>query len=102
MIIVFCTVPNEKTAKEISYALVKEGLCACVNQIPKITSYYIYEGEFCEESEHLLLIKTSSSHFTAVQKRIKELHPYELAEIIAVPVTEVSSEYREWLLTALR
>jgi len=102
MMIVFCTVPDEKTAKDIAYALVKEGLCACVNQIPKITSYYIYEGEFCEEKEHLLLIKTASSHFKALQERLKELHPYAVPEIIGTRISELSPEYEKWLLAALK
>lgn len=99
--IIFCTVPNDKTAKEISRALVTEGLCACVNQIPKVTSYYIYEGEFCEDDETLLLIKTASTHFKALEKRIKELHPYDLPEIIATSITQSSPEYKSWLLKAL-
>jgi len=102
MMIVFCTVPDEKTAKDIAYALVKEGLCACVNQIPKITSYYVYENEFCEENELLLLIKTSSSHFNALQKRLKELHPYDVPEIIGTRISEISPEYEKWLSAALK
>ena len=99
--IVFCTVPNEDTAKEIARTIVKEGLCACVNEIPKIKSYYIYEDEFCEDSELLLLIKTSSSHFKALEQRIKELHPYDVPEIIATPISEISEEYRNWILKSL-
>jgi len=99
--IVFCTVPNEQVAKEISRAIVTEALCACVNQIPQVKSYYIYEGEFCEDKEILLLIKTASSHFKALEQRLKELHPYDLPEIIATPITESSAEYKSWLLKAL-
>ncbi len=101
MIVVFCTVPDEKSAQEISRTLVTERLCACVNQIPKITSYYIYEDEFCEDAEILLLIKTDLSHFEPLEKRIKELHPYNVPEIIAVPIAEVSPEYRSWMMKAL-
>ncbi|MFC2074115.1 divalent-cation tolerance protein CutA [Campylobacterota bacterium] len=99
--IVFCTVPDEATAKEIARTIVKEGLCACVNQIPKIKSYYIYEGEFCEDDELLLLIKTASSHFKALEKRLKKLHPYDTPEIIATSITESSVEYRDWMLKTL-
>lgn len=102
MLIVFCTVPDEKAAKNIAYTLVKEGLCACVNQIPKVTSYYIYEGALCEDNELLLLIKTASSHFKRLQERIKELHPYDVPEIIGTRISEVSPEYEKWLLTALK
>ena len=99
--IVFCTVPDEDTAKEIARIIVKEGLCACVNQIPKVKSYYLYEDEFCEENELLLLIKTASSHFQALENRLKELHPYDVPEIIATPISEASVEYRDWMLKSL-
>lgn len=100
--IVLCTVPDEQTAKNIAYTLVKEGLCACVNQIPKINSYYIYDGEFCEDNELLLLIKTAPSHFKTLQERLKELHPYDVPEIIGIRISEISPEYEKWLLAALR
>jgi len=99
--IVFCTVPDEKTARKIAQAIVKEGLCACVNQIPKVKSYYIYEDEFCEDDELLLMIKTASSHFEALQRRIKVLHPYDVPEIIATPISQASAEYHEWLIGSL-
>lgn len=99
--IVFCTVPDEATAQSIARAIVEEGLCACVNQIPRIKSYYIYEEKFCEDDELLLLIKTASSHFKALEKRLNELHPYDVVEIIATPITEASTEYKSWLLKSL-
>ena len=99
--IVYCTVPDETTAKSIARSIVEEGLCACVNQIPKIKSYYIYEEKFCEDDELLLLIKTAPSHFKALERRLKELHPYDVPEIIATPITEASAEYRSWMLKAL-
>lgn len=99
--IVFCTVPDEESAQTISRALVTEGLCACVNQIPKIKSYYIYQGDFCEDDEILLMIKSAPTHFDALEKRIKELHPYDLPEIIATPISFASKEYRSWLLKSL-
>ena len=102
MLIVYCTVPNEEVAQAISRILVMEGLCACVNQVPKIVSYYLYEGEFCEDDELLLIIKTSQVNYLALEKRIKELHPYEVPEIIATPLSEGSSEYLSWMQSSLR
>lgn len=101
MLIVYCSVPNEEVAQLISRAVVMEGLCACVNQIPKVKSYYIYDGEFCEDDELLLLIKTSTSHFKELEERIKELHPYEVPEIIATKISNSSAEYKSWLLESL-
>ncbi len=102
MLIVYCTVPNEEVAQAISHILVMEGLCACVNQVPKVVSYYLYEGEFCEDDELLLIIKTSQVNYLALEKRIKELHPYEVPEIIATPLSEGSSEYLSWMQSTLR
>jgi len=97
-----CTVPSKKIAKKIARTLVEEQLCACVNILPKITSMYIYEGEFCEDEELLLLIKTDAAHYKAVEKRIISLHPYEIAEIIALPVIEGAKGYLKWAKKALR
>jgi len=101
MIIVSCTVPNEDVAQAISRVVVMEGLCACVNQIPNVVSYYRYEGEFCEDDELLLLMKTSEEHYKSLEERIKELHPYDVVEIIASPITEGSSEYLSWMKSTL-
>jgi len=97
-----CTVPSKKVAKKIARALVEERLCACVNVLPKLTSFYIYEGEFCEDEERLLLIKTDERHYRDVEKRIIQLHPYEVPEIIALPVIKGSKEYLKWVKKALR
>lgn len=102
MLVVSCTVPNNEVAQAISRILVMEGLCACVNQIPNISSYYIYEGEFCEDEELLLLIKTSQAMYQALENRLKELHPYEVPEIIASPITEGSVEYLSWMKNILK
>ena len=100
--IVYCSVPSEAVGQDISRVIVQEGLCACVTQIPGVKSYYIYEGEFCEDEEQLLMIKTASTHFKALEKRVRELHPYEIPEIIATPITESSAPYQQWLLAALK
>ncbi len=99
--IVFCTVPDEETAKKIAKDIVTQGLCACVNQIPKVKSYYIYEDEFCEDDELLLMIKTAPTHYKSLEKRLLELHPYDIPEIIATSISEASATYKEWLLKSL-
>jgi len=100
--IVYCSVPNESVAQEISRSIVEEGLCACVTQIPRVKSYYIYEGEFCEDDEHLLMIKTASTHYKALEQRLNELHPYDVPEIICTPIIESSPAYHAWLIAALK
>ena len=102
LIQIHCSVPSKKVAKKIAKSLVEEHLCACVNILPKVTSFYIYEGEFCEDEELLLLIKTDKKHYKAVEKRILALHPYEVPEIIALPVINGHKAYRKWAQKALK
>lgn len=97
-----CSVPSKKAAKKIAKKLVEEHLCACVNILPKMSSFYIYEGEFCEDEELLLLIKTDKKHYKAVEQMIFSLHPYTVAEVIVLPVIEGSKEYIKWAKKALK
>jgi len=97
-----CSVPSKKIAKKIAKKLVEEHLCACVNVLPKMSSFYIYEGEFFEEEERLLLIKTDEAHYGAVEKCILSLHPYEVPEIIALPVLKGEKAYVDWAKEALK
>ena len=101
-LIVYCTVPNTATGKKIAKTVVEEGLCACVNLIPGVTSFYIYEEQFCEESEELLIIKTDSTCYKALEKRLLEIHPYEVPEIIASEITDGSDSYMDWLRNSLK
>ncbi len=96
-IIVYCTVPDTKTAGSIAEVLVKEELCACVNRLPAVTSHYIYDGEYCEDEEVLLIIKTAEELFERLKTRIETLHPYEVPEIIATPVIAGNDSYLAWL-----
>ncbi len=96
-----CSVPTKKVAKKIAKKLVEEHLCACVNIVPKMTSFYIYDGEFCEDEELLLLIKTDKAHYRAAEKRLMALHPYEVPEIIALPVIKGAKSYLQWAERAL-
>ena len=101
-LIVYCSVPDAKTGATLASALVEEGLCACVNKLPSIMSYYMYEGKFYEEGEELLIIKTDSTHFERLKERIESLHPYEVPEIIAAPITHGNSSYLQWLESSLK
>ena len=94
MELVLSTCANLEEAKKIANTLVKERLAACVNIMPQIFSIYEWEG-LQEDSEVLLLIKTRSLEL--VEERIKELHSYEVPEIIAIKIKDGSQEYLEWM-----
>jgi periplasmic divalent cation tolerance protein len=95
--IVFTTSPDTDTARRIARALVEEGLAACVNILPTMHSVYKWKGRIEEADEQLLIIKIVAVHFAQVRDRIRALHPYELPEIIAVPVADGLPEYLAWL-----
>ena len=95
--IVLCTVPNKNDAKKISNALVQENLAACVSTVDKINSIFSWDNELCNENELLLVIKTRLELFDKIEAVIKALHPYNVPEIIALPVIKGSKDYLEWL-----
>jgi len=92
-----CTVPDETTAGLIADALVSEKLAACVNIIPSVVSVYRWQDAVEHSKELLLLIKTSESVWPLLEARILELHPYELPEIIAVPIHTGQTDYTQWI-----
>ena len=75
-----------------------EKLAACVQIIPRIRSIYRWKGEICDEEEHLLIMKTRSALFPALQDRIRELHSYEVPEIVSFPLSAGLPEYLNWVL----
>ena len=99
-LLVLCSCPDETVALDIARILVKEGLAGCVNRLAPVTSIYRWEGQICEQPEQLLIIKTIPAHYEALEMRLKALHPYEIPEIIAIPVVAGSSQYLAWLAAA--
>lgn len=77
--------------------LVDEGLAACVNIVPGLTSIYKWQGKLETGSEVLLLIKTRCEHYGQIESRIKSIHPYELPEIISVPIENGLKGYLDWI-----
>lgn len=96
-LLVLTTCPGTITAKQIAQDLVANNVAACVNIIPGLTSYFKWSHKVESDAELLLLIKTTSENFPAIQKRIKSLHPYELPEIIAVSIKDGLKEYLRWI-----
>ncbi len=99
-ILVLTTCPDEGTAARIAADLVESGLAACVNRVAGVRSTYRWNGRLQDEPEVLLIIKTLATRYQTLEMRLKSLHPYEVPEIIALPVAGGSPEYLSWLRTA--
>lgn len=99
--LVFCTCPDKTTAKKLAHLLVSEKLAACVNILPGISSVYSWEDEIETVQEHLLLIKTNSEQYPFIETTLFKHHPYEVPEIIAVPIERGLPQYLDWITTCL-
>jgi len=97
LLMVYCTCPDHKTAISIANDIIDAELAACVNIIPSLTSIYQWKGKRQQGTEELLLIKTTSGAYPALQQHIVASHPYELPEIIAVPIETGLPAYLDWL-----
>lgn len=96
-VVVFVTCGSEDEALKIGRALVEERLAACANIISPLRSIYRWEGKICDEKESLLVIKTRQPLFEDLSRRVKTLHSYSVPEIIALPITEGSAAYLDWI-----
>lgn len=96
-VVVLSTVPDEATAERIARALVEERLAACVNRVPGIGSIFRWQGAIDQAEEILLIIKTHARRAPQVTQRLQELHPYEVPEILVIPVAAGLGAYLEWI-----
>lgn len=102
MIIVFSTFPDGKSAKNAARDLVRRRLAACASIIPIECSVYRWEGKVEEHAERLLLIKTSKNAYSAVERRIREIHPHRVPEIVYVDVDHGNKAYLDWVESSSR
>ncbi len=96
-IVVLCSCADEASAARIAHALVTERLAACVNRVAAVRSTYSWRGSVEDQAEVLLVIKTLGARYDALEQRIRELHGYEVPEILALPVAGGSGPYLAWL-----
>ena len=96
-IILYCTCPDTETAEKLSHALVDQQFAACVNIFNPVTSVYRWQGKVEQDSECLLMIKSTNDHYNNIEKVVMDLHPYELPELIAVPVSQGLPAYLDWI-----
>lgn len=96
-LIVLCTAPDQSAAEHIAGALVDERLAACVNILPGVTSIYSWQGKREADREVVLIIKTREGVYQSLEQRIVALHPYELPEVVAVPLVGGLAGYLGWI-----
>jgi periplasmic divalent cation tolerance protein len=97
IIVVLVTAPNAEVAGALAHAVVGEKLAACVNIVPGLRSIYRWQGKLCDDQEVLCLVKTRRGLFPALRQRIVALHPYDVPEVIALPVVDGSAPYLAWV-----
>ncbi len=95
--LILSTCPDGKTARRIARALVGERLAACVNILPIEQSIYRWKGKIESAREKLLIIKIRAADYRRVETRLRALHPYELPEVLAVPVAAGYTRYLSWI-----
>jgi periplasmic divalent cation tolerance protein len=96
-LLILSTCPDKETAIRVANTLVSKRLAACVNILPKLTSVYHWQGQIEASEEHLLLIKSTRTAYDEVESAICETHPYELPEVVAVPLIAGLESYLAWI-----
>ena len=97
IVLVFVAVPDAAVGDRLARALVEERLAACVTVGDAVRSTYRWRGAVTTEAERQMVIKTTQDRVAAIERRLADLHPYELPECLAVPVSGGSPAYLEWL-----
>ncbi|MBU3695257.1 divalent-cation tolerance protein CutA [Dechloromonas sp.] len=101
-LLVIANCPDEACANRIALAVVEGGLAACVNLLPRVQSVYRWQGAIESASEVPLLIKTTAGRYAELEAAIRALHPYDVPEIIALPIAQGLPAYLDWLAAETR
>jgi periplasmic divalent cation tolerance protein len=101
-VVVLVTAPSSDVAASIARALVEEGLCACGNVVPGIRSIYRWEGKVQDDAEAMLVLKTERRLVPELKLRLGELHPYQVPELLVLPVEDGLPAYLAWVAASVR
>lgn len=96
-LVVLTTFPDADTAARIARTLVEDRLVACVNLLPEVRSIYRWEDKICDEAETLAVLKTTAERYPALAAKLRELHPYQVPEIVALDLADGHPPYLAWL-----
>ncbi|WP_460468507.1 divalent-cation tolerance protein CutA [Calidifontibacter terrae] len=95
------SVPTTGLARDIAEALVGERLAACVQVIPEVQSTYAWEGGLEQSQESVITVKTTADRFDAVAARVRDMHPDEVPQVVAMAIVQVDAAYAAWLVSVL-
>ena len=98
VLVVLCTCPDAPTAGRLAGELVERRLAACVNVLPEIRSIYRWHGAIQDDGEALMVVKTTGSAYAQLESWLAEHHPYDVPEILALPVARGSAAYLDWVM----
>ncbi len=96
-IVVYITASGEEEAEGLARALVEAKLAACVNMVSNVRSIYSWQGKIEDDRELLMIIKTQRHLFDRLAAKVREIHSYDVPEIIALPITDGSKDYLNWI-----
>ena len=96
-VVVLTTLPIEGDIEKLASQLVEERLAACVNILPAMRSIYRWKGAVERADERQIVIKTTRARLSALETRLRELHPYDLPEFVVLPIDSGSADYLSWL-----
>ena len=96
-IVLFITTPTTEEAQRISRALLEQRKVACVNIVPRVSSLFWWQGKIDSARESLLIVKTTASQLNELVTLVKEIHSYDVPEIVAMPIVGGNQEYLEWI-----
>lgn len=96
-VVALSSAPGPEKAADLARILVEERLVACVNLVPQIRSIYLWKGQICDDSEVLLVMKTRRDRVFALEARLKALHPYEVPELVILPILAGNPAYLRWI-----
>jgi periplasmic divalent cation tolerance protein len=96
-LLVITTVPDADVGQIVAEKIIEERLAACVHLQSAGQSIYWWEGKVMQDQEHTLLIKTKNAAYSRLEEKIREIHPYDVPEIIAIPIQKGSEEYLGWI-----
>jgi periplasmic divalent cation tolerance protein len=100
-VIVLTTLPADQDPLPLARTLVEEQLVACVNVLPPMQSVYRWEGKVEQAMEHQVVMKTTRDRVEALEARLRDLHPYDVPELLVLPVVDGGEPYLKWLAAAV-